>query len=60
LSWASARRHAIPEAAFVSTFHGFCARLLRVHPLAADSTPTLRSSTKAWLRACVGWRGRLR
>src|SRR5580704_3296332 len=23
------------EAAFVSTFHGFCARLLRVHPLPA-------------------------
>ena len=28
------------EAAFVGTFHGFCARLLRAHPLAAGSTPT--------------------
>ena len=27
------------EAAFVSTFHGFCARLLRVHPLAAELDP---------------------
>ena len=27
------------EAAFVSTFHGFCARLLRVHPLAAGLDP---------------------
>jgi ATP-dependent helicase/nuclease subunit A len=27
------------EAAFVSTFHGFCARLLRVHPLQAAVEP---------------------
>jgi ATP-dependent helicase/nuclease subunit A len=27
------------EAAFVGTFHGFCARLLRVHPLAAGLDP---------------------
>jgi ATP-dependent helicase/nuclease subunit A len=27
------------EAAFVSTFHGFCARLLRAHPLAAGVEP---------------------
>jgi ATP-dependent helicase/nuclease subunit A len=27
------------EAAFVSTFHGFCARLLRVHPLMAGLDP---------------------
>jgi ATP-dependent exoDNAse (exonuclease V) beta subunit len=27
------------EAAFVSTFHGFCARLLRVHPLQAGVEP---------------------
>jgi ATP-dependent helicase/nuclease subunit A len=27
------------EAAFVSTFHGFCARLLRVHPLPAGLDP---------------------
>jgi ATP-dependent helicase/nuclease subunit A len=27
------------EAAFVGTFHGFCARLLRAHPLAADLDP---------------------
>ena len=27
------------EAAFVSTFHGFCARLLRAHPLAAGLDP---------------------
>jgi ATP-dependent helicase/nuclease subunit A len=27
------------EAAFVGTFHGFCARLLRVHPLAAQLDP---------------------
>jgi ATP-dependent exoDNAse (exonuclease V) beta subunit len=27
------------EAAFVSTFHGFCARLLRAHPLLAELDP---------------------
>ncbi len=27
------------EAAFVSTFHGFCARLLRTHPLLAELDP---------------------
>jgi ATP-dependent helicase/nuclease subunit A len=27
------------EAAFVSTFHGFCARLLRAHPLSAELDP---------------------
>ncbi|MHB8241905.1 MAG: UvrD-helicase domain-containing protein [Solirubrobacteraceae bacterium] len=27
------------EAAFVGTFHGFCARLLRTHPLLADLDP---------------------
>ena len=27
------------ESAFVGTFHGFCARLLRTHPLAADVSP---------------------
>jgi ATP-dependent helicase/nuclease subunit A len=27
------------EAAFVSTFHGFCARLLRIHPLQAGVEP---------------------
>jgi ATP-dependent helicase/nuclease subunit A len=27
------------EAAFVGTFHGFCARLLRAHPLAAELDP---------------------
>jgi len=27
------------EAAFVGTFHGFCARLLGAHPLAAGTTP---------------------
>ena len=27
------------EAAFVGTFHGFCARLLRAHPLAAGLDP---------------------
>src|ERR1700716_3603893 len=27
------------EAAFVGTFHGFCARLLRAHPLAAGLGP---------------------
>jgi ATP-dependent exoDNAse (exonuclease V) beta subunit len=30
------------EAAFVSTFHGFCARLLRAHPLQAGIEPTFR------------------
>jgi ATP-dependent helicase/nuclease subunit A len=30
------------EAAFVSTFHGFCARLLRIHPLQAGVEPGFR------------------
>jgi ATP-dependent exoDNAse (exonuclease V) beta subunit len=30
------------EAAFVSTFHGFCARLLRAHPLQAGIEPEFR------------------
>ena len=30
------------EAAFVSTFHGFCARLLRAHPLQAGIEPAFR------------------
>ncbi|HEX5226035.1 MAG TPA: UvrD-helicase domain-containing protein [Solirubrobacteraceae bacterium] len=30
------------EAAFVSTFHGFCARLLRTHPLVAGLDPDFR------------------
>jgi ATP-dependent exoDNAse (exonuclease V) beta subunit len=30
------------EAAFVSTFHGFCARLLRAHPLQAGVEPAFR------------------
>ncbi len=30
------------EAAFVGTFHGFCARLLRTHPLLADLDPSFK------------------
>ncbi|HEX3692297.1 MAG TPA: UvrD-helicase domain-containing protein [Solirubrobacteraceae bacterium] len=30
------------EAAFVSTFHGFCARMLRAHPLQAGIEPSFR------------------
>jgi ATP-dependent helicase/nuclease subunit A len=30
------------EAAFIGTFHGFCARLLRAHPLPADLDPEFR------------------
>ncbi len=41
------------EAAFVGTFHGFCARLLRTHPLPAGLDPgfaILDASRAAWLR----------
>ena len=41
------------EAAFVGTFHGFCARLLRAHPLPAGSTRTSRCSTSRWRRRCA-------
>jgi ATP-dependent helicase/nuclease subunit A len=52
------------EAAFVSTIHGFCARLLRAHPLAAGLSPgfaVLDEGTAAGLRqeafdrALAGW-----
>ena len=44
------------EAAFVSTFHGFCARLLRAHPLLAGLDPSSRSSTRASRRGCANAR----
>jgi ATP-dependent helicase/nuclease subunit A len=52
------------EAAFVSTFHGFCARLLRVHPLAAGLDPEFtvldeglaaRLRGQAWAAALRGF-----
>jgi ATP-dependent helicase/nuclease subunit A len=52
------------EAAFVSTFHGFCARLLRVHPLAAGLDPEFtileeslagRLRGQAWATALGGF-----
>ncbi len=52
------------EAAFVSTFHGFCARLLRAHPLLAGLDPELtvldeglaaRLRERAWAGALGGF-----
>jgi len=52
------------EAAFVSTFHGFCARLLRAHPLAAGLDPEFtildeglaaRLRGQAWAGALQGF-----
>jgi ATP-dependent helicase/nuclease subunit A len=52
------------EAAFVSTFHGFCARLLRAHPLAAGLDPEFaildeglaaRLRGQAWASALRGF-----
>jgi len=52
------------EAAFVSTFHGFCARLLRMHPLAAGLDPEFaildeglaaRLRGQAWASALGGF-----
>jgi len=52
------------EAAFVSTFHGFCGRLLRVHPLAAGLDPDFeildeglaaRLRGQAWTAALRGF-----
>ncbi|HEY5342388.1 MAG TPA: UvrD-helicase domain-containing protein [Solirubrobacteraceae bacterium] len=52
------------EAAFVSTFHGFCARLLRAHPLLAELDPEFtildeglaaRLRGRAWARALGGF-----
>ena len=52
------------EAAFVSTFHGFCARLLRAHPLAAGLDPEFtildeglaaRLRGQAWAAALRGF-----
>ncbi len=52
------------EAAFVSTFHGFCARLLRVHPLAVGLDPEFtileegfagRLRGQAWATALGGF-----
>ena len=42
------------EAAFVSTFHGFCARLLRAHPLAAGLDPEFDDSRRRLGRALAG------
>jgi len=52
------------EAAFVGTFHGFCARLLRAHPLAAELDPAFaildegragRLREQAFRTACAGF-----
>jgi ATP-dependent exoDNAse (exonuclease V) beta subunit len=52
------------EAAFVSTFHGFCARLLRAHPLPAGLDPEFtildeglaaRLRSRAWASALGGF-----
>jgi ATP-dependent helicase/nuclease subunit A len=52
------------EAAFVSTFHGFCARILRGHPLAAGLDPEFaildeglagRLRGQAWASALAGF-----
>ena len=52
------------EAAFVSTFHGFCARLLRAHPLLAELDPEFtildeglaaRLRGRAWASALGGF-----
>jgi ATP-dependent helicase/nuclease subunit A len=52
------------EAAFVSTFHGFCARLLRAHPLLAELDPEFaildeglaaRLRGQAWASALAGF-----
>jgi ATP-dependent helicase/nuclease subunit A len=52
------------EAAFVSTFHGFCARLLRAHPLMAGLDPEFtildeglagRLRVQAWASALRGF-----
>ena len=39
------------EAAFVGTFHGFCARLLRAHPLRGGPRPRLRDPRRGTRRA---------
>jgi ATP-dependent exoDNAse (exonuclease V) beta subunit len=36
------------ETAFVSTFHSFCARMLRTHPLAAGVVPGFTIIDRAW------------
>ena len=43
------------EAAFVGTFHGFCARMLRAHSFAAGWTRTSRSLTRGWQEGCASW-----
>src|ERR1700735_5862287 len=52
------------EAAFVSTFHGFCARILRGHPLVAALDPEFaildeglagRLRAQAWANALAGF-----
>ena len=48
------------EAAFVSTFHGFCARLLRVHPLAAGLDPDFEILDEGLAARLRGRRGQLR
>ncbi len=48
------------EAASVGTFHGFCARLLRSHPLRRASTRTSRSSTRPRAAGCASRRSRPR
>ena len=41
------------EAAFVGTFHGFCARLLRAHPLVAGLDPGVRDPRRGPRRAAA-------
>jgi ATP-dependent helicase/nuclease subunit A len=43
------------EAAFVSTFHGFCARLLRTHPLLAGLDPEFTILDEGLAARLRGW-----
>ena len=44
------------EGAFISTIHGFCARVLRAHALAAGLDPRVRRARRAQARAARGRR----
>ena len=45
-SSASARRRARPRRAWITTFHGFCARVLRAHAVAAGLDPGVRGARR--------------